>query len=570
MQPPNERNTAMIASNNDAIDVDELMRRVRDEVAAMRALALVNGTDSNAAPRDTPLPQIVVDLSRHAVISELIEDATRMSRPRTAIPARFERRPFDVLQPVVKFGLRVLNYAFKDQRHVNAATQQALREVTRMTVAVGNYVAQLASVAREQRNAARDLASIEVRLAAAEQRGHELLERYGQTDVGERLAHIDARLTELANLNANGLPARVLAIEEALTLNAGRIDRLEVGPLTDRILELERAMTVNAARIATIETKPIDERLLGLETAHTIATNRLERLEAFREEAHLSSGRLDEIRRDLTVERERALRTEASLRSELTAQLNAAAALGTKRARAAAGESAVSPPAARTYDDVHLAIADRFRGENGTIQAQLDRYLDVMREYGSVDADHPIVDIGSGRGEWLAELKRSGMPAFGVDSNPVLVARSQAEGLDVRLGDGTEALRAASSESIGAVTAFHIIEHLSFEEMIGLFDEALRALAPGGVIVCETPNPANVTVGSCNFYLDPTHLRPLPSSLVSFLLEARGFADVCVIESEPNDAMRLANDSELTRRFNDFFYGPQNYAVIARKPGATS
>jgi SAM-dependent methyltransferase len=535
MQTPSEHHDAMIASNNDAIDVDELMRRVRDEVAAMRALVLVNGSDSSPMARDTPLPQIVVDLSRHAVISELIEDASRMSRPRTAIPGRFERRPFDVLQPVVRFGLRVLNYALKDQRHVNAATQQALRELQRLTVAVGSYVAQLASVARDQRNAARDLASIEARLAAAEQRGQELLERYA------RLADLQAAL---ANLGAEALPARVLAIEEALTLNAGRID--------------------------AIERKPVDGRLLGLETAHTIATNRLERLEAFREETHFSSVRLDEIRRDLTAERERALRTEASLRSELTAQLNAANALVAGRGPAQAQDGVASPPASRIYDDVHLAIADRFRGESGTIQAQLDRYLDVVREYGSVDEYHPVVDIGSGRGEWLVELKRCGVPAFGVDTNPVLVARSHAEGLDVRLGDGTEALRAANAGSIGAVTAFHIIEHLSFEEMIQLFDEAFRALVPGGVIICETPNPANVTVGACNFYLDPTHQRPLPSSLVSFLFEARGFADVRVIETEPNETMRLADDSELSRRFNDFFYGPQNYAVIARKPGAAS
>jgi SAM-dependent methyltransferase len=574
MPPSHENPENMIASNNGDIDVDELMHRVRDEVAAMRALMVTNSGGPTVAARDNALPAIVVDLSRHAVISELIEDASRMSRPRAAIPARFERRPFDVLQPVVRFGLRVLNYAFKDQRHVNAATQQALRELQRLTVAIGNYVAQLASVARDQRNAARDLASIEARLAAAEQRGHELLERVTHSSTSEQVAQIDARLTALESAlgasNANALPARVLAIEEALTLNAGRIDRLEVGPFPDRILELERAMTVNAARIASIEAKPVDERLLGLETAHTIATNRLERLEAFREESHLSSGRLDEIRRDLTSERERALRSEASLRSELTAQLSAANALFAGQRHTESGESIAAAPASRTYDDVHLAIADRFRGESGAIQTQLDRYLDVMREYRCVDGQHPIVDIGSGRGEWLAELKQREMPAFGVDRNPVLVARAQAEGLDVRLEDGTAVLRAAKAGSIGAVTAFHLIEHLSFEEMLELFDESFRALVPGGVMICETPNPANVTVGSCNFYLDPTHHHPLPSSLVSFLFETRGFVDVCLIESEPNDAMRLTDDSELARRFNDFFYGPQNYAVIARKPGARS
>ena len=49
-------------------------------------------------------------------------------------------------------------------------------------------------------------------------------------------------------------------------------------------------------------------------------------------------------------------------------------------------------------------------------------------------------------------------------------------------------------ESLSGVSGFHIIEHLSFEKLIELFDAAYHALAPNGLVIFETPNPENLII----------------------------------------------------------------------------
>jgi O-antigen chain-terminating methyltransferase len=121
--------------------------------------------------------------------------------------------------------------------------------------------------------------------------------------------------------------------------------------------------------------------------------------------------------------------------------------------------------------------------------------------------------------------------------------------------------------SIGAITGFHIIEHLPWNGFIDLLEETVRLLKPGGVAIFETPNPGNVLVGSHNFYLDPTHRSPLPAPLVRFMVEARGLCNVEVLFLHPYpEGIKVSADAlAVAERFNEYFYGPQDYAVIGRK-----
>jgi hypothetical protein len=96
-------------------------------------------------------------------------------------------------------------------------------------------------------------------------------------------------------------------------------------------------------------------------------------------------------------------------------------------------------------------------------------------------------------------------------------------------------------------------------------DETVRVLKPGGIAIFETPNPQNVLVGSCNFYMDPTHRNPLPSPMLRFLAEARGLCRVSVLDLHPYPEAFHLDGSELATRFNQYFYGPQDYAVIGWK-----
>ena len=227
--------------------------------------------------------------------------------------------------------------------------------------------------------------------------------------------------------------------------------------------------------------------------------------------------------------------------------------------RALAGESE------HTLDAFYASFDEQFRGSREEIMQRLKIYLPIIEKQGIGSAAMPILDVGCGRGEWLELLKGEHLSASGVDSNRVLAAQCRARGLLVVEEDLLSNLRTLPDASMGAVTGFHIIEHLPLEMLIEFLNEAVRILKPGGAVIFETPNPQNVLVGSCNFYFDPTHRNPVPSQVLSFLLESRGFVSVEILKLNPSDDTPVADDSELARRFNQYFYGPMDYAAIGWK-----
>jgi O-antigen chain-terminating methyltransferase len=217
-------------------------------------------------------------------------------------------------------------------------------------------------------------------------------------------------------------------------------------------------------------------------------------------------------------------------------------------------------------DAFYVALEDRLRGSRETILARLRVYLPWLRENGLGGAARPVLDVGCGRGEWLELLRDEGFTAAGVDANRVVIEQCRALGLSVTEGDLMAYLHGLPDASQGVVTCFHVVEHLPLETVLQMLGEALRVLQPGGLAIFETPNPRNVLVGSCNFYYDPTHRNPLPGPVLQFMLEARGFARVEVLDLNPSDAQPVAGDDDLVRRFNEYFYGPMDYAALGWKP----
>jgi SAM-dependent methyltransferase len=216
-------------------------------------------------------------------------------------------------------------------------------------------------------------------------------------------------------------------------------------------------------------------------------------------------------------------------------------------------------------DAFYVSFEDQFRGSRSEIKERLKIYLPLLEQAGIGTGEMPILDIGSGRGEWLELLRERKMEARGVDLNRVLVAQCRARNLEVVEDDVMHYLRSLPDESLGALTGFHLVEHLPIETLIKMLDETVRVVKRGGAVIFETPNPQNVLVGSCNFYFDPTHRNPLPGPIMRFLVESRGFARVEVINLNPSDAERVAGDTDLIKRFNQYFYGPMDYAVVGWK-----
>jgi hypothetical protein len=69
------------------------------------------------------------------------------------------------------------------------------------------------------------------------------------------------------------------------------------------------------------------------------------------------------------------------------------------------------------------------------------------------------------------------------------------------------------------------------------------------------------------FFLDPTHVAPVPPAALTFLAGAAGFADTRVEYRAPLPASeRLAEATENDVKLNRLLFGPQDYALIARVP----
>jgi len=213
-------------------------------------------------------------------------------------------------------------------------------------------------------------------------------------------------------------------------------------------------------------------------------------------------------------------------------------------------------------DDFYRAFTERFRGAQETIQARVTVYLPFVHPVAARHPEAVVLDLGCGRGEWLEVLREAGISAHGVDTDPAMLAACREQGLSVEEGDAVAALERAPAGSLAAVSLLHLAEHLPFEALRRLVREAHRALVPEGLLIMETPNPENLTVGSCSFYMDPTHRNPLPPPLLAFVPEYYGFERVKILRLQEDPALR----SQQRTTVADLLQGVSpDYAVAAQK-----
>lgn len=211
----------------------------------------------------------------------------------------------------------------------------------------------------------------------------------------------------------------------------------------------------------------------------------------------------------------------------------------------------------------YRAFEDRHRGSREMILERLKVYRPYIQAAARLHPGAPFVDIGCGRGEWLELLQAEGIPGRGVDLDQGMLEACRARGLQAEHGDALTYLAAQPEASLAAVTGFHIAEHLSFADLEALITEAKRALKPGGLLILETPNPENLFVATSSFYLDPTHVRPLPPLLLSFLAEFRGFSPVRVLRLQESRDLSQRATAELL----DVLGGASpDYAIVAASP----
>lgn len=137
----------------------------------------------------------------------------------------------------------------------------------------------------------------------------------------------------------------------------------------------------------------------------------------------------------------------------------------------------------------------------------------------------PIIDVGCGRGMFLAELRSAGYEAIGIDASEESVAACKAKGFDIVQADAFEYLE-SQPDRLGGIFLSHVVEHLTPAQVVEFLELARRALRPGGRLIMVTPNVTDLWTMTEIFWLDVTHVRPYPILLLKSMCEEAGFRPV--------------------------------------------
>jgi O-antigen chain-terminating methyltransferase len=139
-------------------------------------------------------------------------------------------------------------------------------------------------------------------------------------------------------------------------------------------------------------------------------------------------------------------------------------------------------------------------------------------------------------------------------------------GLPAEKKEAVAFLSQVPSNSQAVVSAFHVVEHIAFEQLSMLVAEAHRVLVPGGIMILETPNAENPRVGSYTFFMDPTHQKPIPPPLLSFVAEHQGFQRVKILRLQ--ESLRLEDNKPVS--LLDVLTGVSpDYSIVAQKNGSS-
>jgi len=191
-------------------------------------------------------------------------------------------------------------------------------------------------------------------------------------------------------------------------------------------------------------------------------------------------------------------------------------------------------------------------------------------------AELSILDVGCGIGLVDRYLSSAFRSVAGVDVSPAELAIASAQHPQVSYTLSHAGRLPYDPGSFDVAFAACVLHHVDEDDHASFGAEIGRVVRPGGLVVIDSPNPASFYVYAHAFYLDPTHTRPTHPLFLMFLFERAGFEkvelewrspppDAALLEPVPGDDALAHAVNENIARLNAVLYGPQDFAIIARR-----
>jgi SAM-dependent methyltransferase len=164
-------------------------------------------------------------------------------------------------------------------------------------------------------------------------------------------------------------------------------------------------------------------------------------------------------------------------------------------------------------------------------------HFEMRRDFllATLDPGSRVIDVGCGAGWFAAELAHAGFAVVGVEvaAEPVRRARERFPQLDFRLAGEREL--PFDADAFDGAWLGEVLEHVA--DGIGLLEELVRVVAPGGLLVLSTPDHGwmlrlrlGVSRAAFERHFEPRadHLRFFTAGTLRSLLEAVGFEQIAI------------------------------------------
>lgn len=221
----------------------------------------------------------------------------------------------------------------------------------------------------------------------------------------------------------------------------------------------------------------------------------------------------------------------------------------------------------------YFDFENRFRGSRESVK-QIQR--EYVKYFKTTYMEGYVLDIGSGRGEFLELMLENDIKAKGIDCYLPFVNYCLSKGYNVECIDALKYLESLEDESLNGIFMGQVVEHLNPDYFRKMLQTAYKKLKTGAYFLVETPNPESLTT-YLGFYSDPSHIKPVPYQELEYFFKYFKFREVrchhnSVTEYEHKiphiQSESISNLEEINFAIdvvNLVLFGARDYTLIAVK-----